>query len=47
MGEPLMTREETHLASGATGNPEPLQIRVACDEAQVGCADPCLGTAGK
>lgn len=26
---------ETHLASGATGNPEPLQIRVACDEAQV------------
>eukprot|EP00435_Cladocopium_sp_Y103_P000409 s5618_g1.t1 len=26
---------ETHLASGAAGNPEPLQIRVACDEAQV------------
>ena len=28
------TREETHLASGAVGNPEPLQIRVASDEAQ-------------
>ena len=31
----IFDHQETHLASGTAGTPEPLQIRVACDEAQV------------